>query len=733
MKIFKAIKKGFTLVELVIVIAVIAVLSAVLIPVFGNVVKDSRVSALKASLKTCTSNLIMYSLYNQVDYYTPSVIREFLKSEGIKGLTSDDSEFCEDGYSIWYNQENFNVILVKNEEIVNYVNAGSSTASVRNGNTATMAADIFGNVADGAVTGGVETSGASDKLGMLPRRPEAITANENLLLLATDEANKGILEGIEDIYRAADPGQNNDANQALISATRKMINGDLFNYFGSDWTVQKYSDKFDPQNTAWLNSSGYFYTDANADGDVGDKTIEIVNVIVSPDIGSNLTEADKSAYDSVNETYKVSGGIRFFDDTQRNDVSLNILCTIEIASTVNIQLTKDFYEKNFKMKPSILISGNVTLDSAVAGSANAGGTSTVSTVTGGGSNISSVINAGGGSAVIGGSVRPSTTVTMSPDEFFNWTTSSVGDGSTVTKVISYDTSTKTSSGATLVSVKKADGTYVTKEVSEEQAEEFWESNLGDDSQPVTYKYNTTSFTVDVNAFLTKTIIGNNAQSAKVSQGNTLASILSSRLFDVTGESVDFDKKVASVDIEYNIARGSSVYSTRVFLTYYDDNGYLKKAVFNFGVGYISSFDHYYRFGNGESILATGDYIDIATAKANAGSLQIKLPEGALSLQSYKNGYTIEVYYDKITRYYKTETSEFGFVFKTFLNEVNGGGGSLTKTFSSTDVKDNFIFDFDEFDRVGSVESSDCYINTVNIKRIVIKDSSGKILIVKYPA
>ena len=733
MKIFKAIKKGFTLVELVIVIAVIAVLSAVLIPVFGNVVKDSRVSALKASLKTCTSNLIMYSLYNQVDYYTPSVIREFLKSEGIKGLTSEDSEFCEDGYSIWYNQENFNVILVKNEEIVNYVNAGSSTASVRNGNVAAMAADIFGNVADGAVTGGVETSGASDKLGMLPRRPEAITANENLLLIATDEANKDILKGIESIYRAADPGNSASANEALTTAVNTMKHCDLFNYFGSDWTVQKYCDKFDPQNTAWLNSSGYFYTDANSDGEAGDKTIEIVNVIVSPDIGSNLTEADKNAYDSVNETYKVSGGIRFFGDTQRNDVSLNILCTIEIASTVNIQLTKDFYEKNFKMKPSILISGNVTLDSAVAGSANAGGTSTVSTVTGGGSNISSVVGAGGGSAVTGGSTRPSTTVTMSPDEFFNWTTSSGGDGSTVTKVISYDTSTKTSSGATLVSVKKADGTYVTKEVSEEQAELFWESNLGDDNKPVTYKYNTTSFTVDVNAFLTKTIIGNNSQSAKISQGNTLASILSSRLFDVTGESVDFDKKVASVDIEYNVARGSSVYSTRVFLTYYDDNGYLKKAVFNFGVGYISSFDHYYRFGNGESTLATGDYIDLATAKANAGSLQIKLPEGALSLQSYKNGYTIEVYYDKITRYYKTETSEFGFVFKTFLNEVNGGGGSLTKTFSSADVKDNFIFDFDEFNRVGSVEGSDCYINTVNIKRIVIKDSSGKILIVKYPA
>ncbi|MBO7401128.1 MAG: prepilin-type N-terminal cleavage/methylation domain-containing protein, partial [Clostridia bacterium] len=38
-------KKGFTLVELVIVIAVIAILAAVLIPVFSNLIKDAKDSA----------------------------------------------------------------------------------------------------------------------------------------------------------------------------------------------------------------------------------------------------------------------------------------------------------------------------------------------------------------------------------------------------------------------------------------------------------------------------------------------------------------------------------------------------------------------------------------------------------------------------------------------------------------------------------------------------------------
>ena len=45
-------KKGFTIVELVIVIAVIAILSAVLIPTFGNVVENAKETARDADAKS---------------------------------------------------------------------------------------------------------------------------------------------------------------------------------------------------------------------------------------------------------------------------------------------------------------------------------------------------------------------------------------------------------------------------------------------------------------------------------------------------------------------------------------------------------------------------------------------------------------------------------------------------------------------------------------------------------
>ena len=711
MKIFKAIKKGFTLVELVIVIAVIAVLSAVLIPVFGNVVKDSRVSALKASLKTCTSNLIMYSLYNQVDYYTPSVIREFLKSEGIKGLTSEDSEFCEDGYSIWYNQQNYNFYLVKNDELADFVGGGTSSASVNNRNTAAFATDIFGNVADGGVTqGSGENAGASAQLQRIPRRPEAITPDENLLLVATDEANKNILSGIETLYNGADTDKGNTSAQNIIIAVQNaMDHCDLFNSF-SDWKIEDYTDKFDVKSTAWLNNVGNFITDATFDDVGGKKIADISNVIVSPYLGS-FSESETGG----NE---ITGNIRNFGNTtELVGAVLNVSCVIEIASTNTIELVEQFYQRFSNAGVNIVISGNVTIDSTVSSSVSSG-TNKVSTVTGGGKNISSVVSAGGGSAVSGGGNKIISS-TISSSEFLNWTTSESGGVS----IVNYSTVSKdkTDSTKNLVSIKLPDGQVKYETVGEE----FFKDatiTVGNETEKVQYKYNTSSFSINVSEFLKKLDIAS-------------------------------DDQVRSVKIKQDSY--NNVYTTSVYLEYEINNVIYGKS-FNFGVGHITSFDYYYRFFNkdfnsehnsGENTVPQYFTInDNGEDSKRAGSLTVKLPDGTLNLQSYKNeDFTIEVYYNNTTRYYTSEKSEFGTKFKVFSHEsvatgekcVTWGGTNGSKT----KIGGYYVVDFGTHDRLGDwtivdedgkTKTADCFVNTVTINRIVIRDKDNNIMIVKYP-
>ncbi len=51
-------RKGFTIVELVIVIAVIAILAAVLIPTFGNIIEKAQYTAAKQEAKNLFTNYV---------------------------------------------------------------------------------------------------------------------------------------------------------------------------------------------------------------------------------------------------------------------------------------------------------------------------------------------------------------------------------------------------------------------------------------------------------------------------------------------------------------------------------------------------------------------------------------------------------------------------------------------------------------------------------------------------
>lgn len=74
-------RKGFTIVELVIVIAVIAILAAVLIPTFGNVIEKANDSAAVQEAKNTYTNYVA-----EVDYAAGAKAEDDLIIETTKGF-----------------------------------------------------------------------------------------------------------------------------------------------------------------------------------------------------------------------------------------------------------------------------------------------------------------------------------------------------------------------------------------------------------------------------------------------------------------------------------------------------------------------------------------------------------------------------------------------------------------------------------------------------------------------
>ena len=63
-------RKGFTLIELVIVVAIIGILSLMILPQFNNVTNDAKVSTYEANCQTVVSAIAMYQAGNDGKYPT---------------------------------------------------------------------------------------------------------------------------------------------------------------------------------------------------------------------------------------------------------------------------------------------------------------------------------------------------------------------------------------------------------------------------------------------------------------------------------------------------------------------------------------------------------------------------------------------------------------------------------------------------------------------------------------
>lgn len=140
----KARKRGFTIVELMIVIVIIGILVAIIVPAVTGAIDKANLTKLQAEVKSMNTQLLIESIFDSVYAYRPEEVEEMLEGLGF------DLGSTPKGYSLWYNQEKNEIILAKTEEMF----AGGSSAVQ-----------------------------AAFDYSRLPVRIEAVTANRNLLYI----------------------------------------------------------------------------------------------------------------------------------------------------------------------------------------------------------------------------------------------------------------------------------------------------------------------------------------------------------------------------------------------------------------------------------------------------------------------------------------------------------------------------------------------------------------------
>ena len=106
-------KKGFTIVELVIVIAVVAILAAVLIPTFSSLVKKANTSADIQAVRQMNTQLAI----NEVT--EGKTINDVFKALREAGMTAKDyTPLSSDTYFFWDEKENRILYTDKNGNVI---------------------------------------------------------------------------------------------------------------------------------------------------------------------------------------------------------------------------------------------------------------------------------------------------------------------------------------------------------------------------------------------------------------------------------------------------------------------------------------------------------------------------------------------------------------------------------------------------------------------------------------
>ena len=130
-------KKGFTIVELVIVIAVIAILAAVLIPTFSSIIKKAKISNDTVLAKNLTTAIATESITSK-----PTSMEEVVTKLYNAGFVLENLSPTTEDYFYGWDSKNNQIILISDKYSVVYESAKSTPVDVYVATTGGFAQDL---------------------------------------------------------------------------------------------------------------------------------------------------------------------------------------------------------------------------------------------------------------------------------------------------------------------------------------------------------------------------------------------------------------------------------------------------------------------------------------------------------------------------------------------------------------------------------------------------------------
>ncbi len=225
-------RKGFTTVELVIVIAVIAILATALIPTFGGLIKSANLTTDKQTANALTTLTTMYAMEHGINSERDlaDAINEGMGENYYQNLQAKSAKY---GYCFWYDYEHYRVHLGTVEEI-------AKIAEERQSDPQTQAFSI-----DDVRLGAAGSTSATNTFGL---RADLV---QGFVLMGYEGGNE-LMDLVCDLENASV-----DSYQKALDAINSFTSADTFT------TAAVAKLKENATKTAIQNADGIFSPSAN--------------------------------------------------------------------------------------------------------------------------------------------------------------------------------------------------------------------------------------------------------------------------------------------------------------------------------------------------------------------------------------------------------------------------------------------------------------------------------------